>query len=251
MFPAGTRDSYVQTVGDFLEFLGKRSLQQATPLDAEAYLLVNWLTGRIRRGSHRTAVEALEHFAAVTPELDWGPGSLGRPVRWRPAPVSFPSASVRQLFKAPIPLKNRVMLDLLYRGGLRPLELLALTPGDLELFPGTLSIPAPGRITGRIIYLPDDLADTLETYLQRAAPEDFLFEARPGQAHHPAFLKAVLREAAQLAGLKRRIGSQTLRYTRARQMLEGNKDPQWVARWLGWGRPRAWDRVIPDGEPER
>ncbi len=87
--------------------------------------------------------------------------------------------------------RNRLLLELMARGGMRIGEVLKLTPSDIEDRKLMLSDPKSGR-GGEVVFIPQKVADRLKDYIRNK-------DIRPQQRIFPITYPAA-REAVKMAG---------------------------------------------------
>lgn len=102
------------------------------------------------------------------------------------------------IFKTVKP-RNRLMLELMARGGMRVGEVLKLTPNDVNERKLTLREPKSGRIQ-ETVFIPQKVADRLKDYLKEKSlkPENRIFPI----CYEPA--RAIVKKAGNAVGVKLR-----------------------------------------------
>jgi integrase/recombinase XerD len=160
--------------------------------------------------------------AAVPSVAGWSMASI---------PRAMPADCVRVLLNAskkwrtPAGLRNRAILLLLARLGLRAGEIVRLELGDIDWREGSLSVHGKGRAE-RPLPLPYDVGQAIATYLERGRPESscrraFLRSRAPfdGLRSHSDICQIVAR-AIRRAGIELDCtGSHQLRHALAVDML--------------------------------
>ena len=123
--------------------------------------------------------------------------------------------------------RNRALVTLLYRAGLRSAEACSLRLEDVGRRPGgmTVRVHKPkGAGRGkppRELGLDPKAAAILEAYLeQRGAGPGPLFPSRSGDELHPSYLRQLLPRLARRAGIGRRVHPHALRHTFARELYD-------------------------------
>jgi integrase/recombinase XerD len=193
------------TLRRFLAFLttsGQRRVREVTRSDLEAFV-----EGEQDRGyklsTVRTSLARIYAFLSFLVEEELiPPDVLVRKVKLR-VPERLPRAmdpdDVRKLLSVIDDTRDRAMLLILLRTGMRIGELLATCLRDVDIKERTITI-FEGRKNrrGRVVYLSDDARDTLTAWLRERDPgKQFLFYAQ---------------------------GSNTMCYTTARMMFEKYRD---------------------------
>ena len=168
-----------------------------------------------------------------------------RRARHASLPPHLSSEQLAQLLEraaAPCPAeyRNRAILLLLARLGLRAGEVAALELDDLDWQAGQLRLRAGKCRRERVLPLPQEVGATLVEYLQHARPpcqerRVFLSLTGPVRAFHPAAVTRIVQRSLKRAGipLGRLTGAHMLRHTAASRMVNRGASFKDVADVLG------------------
>lgn len=188
---------------------------------ASAKHIVTALRSFFRFARYRDYIHT--NLAAAVPSIaGWSMASI---------PRAMPADCVRALLKAskewraPAGLRNRAILLLLARLGLRAGEVVQLELGDIDWSEGCLSVHGKGRAE-RPLPLPHDVGEAIAAYLERGRPDSasrqvFLRCRAPfdGLKSHSDICQIVAR-AIRRAGIEPGLtGSHQLRHALAVDML--------------------------------
>lgn len=183
--------------------------------------------------------------------------SLENPRLERPLPKALSITQTRALLEAfsgedPASLRSRALLETLYASGARVSEVCSLDVDDLGVLAGNEEEDSGGNpitlvtVTGkgnkqRLVPLGEYAVKALEAYLVRSRPG----LAQKGWGSSALFLNLrggrlsrqsawiIIREAAEIAGIKTPISPHSLRHSFATHMLEGGADVRVVQELLG------------------
>jgi site-specific recombinase XerD len=159
--------------------------------------------------------------AAIPPVANWRLSSL---------PGYLKAEEVERVLVAcdranPTGLRDRVVLLLLARLGLRATDIWKLRLSDIDARAGTLRLSGKGRREARLPF-PADIGDALVLYLERGRPRsayrDLFLTVRPPVRPYPSsrFVTAIAAEYIRRAGLKApSFGAHVLRHSAATEML--------------------------------
>jgi integrase/recombinase XerD len=193
------------------------------------------------------AVRGLHRFLALEGVVPTDAAGAVSPPR---APARLPKAigvaEVERLLEAasvgdtPASLRDRALLELLYGAGARISEAVGLDVDDVDAEEGVVRLFGKGG-KERIVPLGSYAGDALSAYLVRARP----VLASKGKGTAAIFLNqrggrlsrqsawAVLRAAADRAGLSGHLSPHTLRHSFATHLLDGGADVRVVQELLG------------------
>lgn len=129
------------------------------------------------------------------------------------------SCSVR----APTGIRNRALLVVLYRGGLRISEALSLAPKDLDAKAGTVRVLNGKGKKHRVVGLDPGAWAILQLWLDRRIQLGItrnarLFSTLGGKSMHTAYVRALLPRLARRAGIEKRVHAHGLRHSHAYEL---------------------------------
>jgi len=171
--------------------------------------------------------------------------NLSSPKVGKSLPKPLSAAEVEALLEEPSKLsspeakRDVAMIELLYAGGMRVSELIAMDTGDINLEAGFVRCFGKGS-KERIIPIHRRAAQALENYivearlrLLRSKEDDALFLNRRGERLTRQGFWLILKAYAKAAGIKSSVTPHTLRHSFATHMLSGGADLRAVQELLG------------------
>lgn len=191
------------------------------------------------RGLHRFL--AREGLTVADPA-----GAVRPPTPPRRLPKAIPLDQVERLLDAaavgdgPRALRDRALLELLYGCGARISEAVGLDRDDVDLDDGTVLLHGKGG-KSRIVPIGSYASSAVEAYTVRGLPAllaagkgspALFLNARGGRLSRQSAW-AVLRAAAERAGLGATVSPHTLRHSFATHLLDGGADVRVVQELLG------------------
>jgi integrase/recombinase XerD len=131
--------------------------------------------------------------------------------------------------------RNKLILAVLYYGGLRVSELCALKWRDLAVLRGGLQLTVQGKGGyTRAIVLPRYIGQDLIALNRSPGLEEPVFaSSRTGRQLHRSQVFRIVREAARRAGLSRNVSPHWLRHAHASHALDNGAPTHLVQRTLG------------------
>jgi site-specific recombinase XerD len=129
--------------------------------------------------------------------------------------------------RAPTGIRNRALITLLYRAGLRVSEALSLFPKDLNADSGTVRVLHGKRARARTVGLDGASFAVLACWLEVRQELNVngqvpLFCTLQGGRIKSSYVRALFKRLARKAGIERRVNPHGLRHTMAAQLaLEG------------------------------
>jgi integrase/recombinase XerD len=229
-----TQRAYRTDADRFLSFVA-RPLRAVTLMDLQAY--ADSLDGAPATRIHAlAAVKSLLTFGQRTGFLVLNVGAALKlpPRKDALAERILDEAEVHTLLAREPGHRNRVLLRLLYRAGLRVSEIAGLCWRDLHTRDdgGQVTIFGKGGKT-RTVLLPADVWRDLVSLRGDAVLEDPVFRSRRGRHMDPSAIFRLVQHAARRAGLEARVSPHWLRHAHATHALERGAPIHLVQATLG------------------
>lgn len=136
-------------------------------------------------------------------------------------PVILNRSELKELFRAPTLLKQRIVLALIYSAGLRGQEAINLKISDIDFERKTVHIRQSKYKKDRIVPLSDYMAKGLKKYLKAENPHVWLFNGKgPDGRYSVRGLSWVLRENLKKTSITKQANLHSLRHSYATHLLE-------------------------------
>ncbi len=135
-------------------------------------------------------------------------------------------------------LRNRALLGVLWRAGLRVSEALGLRPSDLDAGAGTLRIPR-GKTGHRTAGLDPEAVAIAEQWMTHRRAVLGLNGRKPlfctlrGQTLQASYVRSLLKRLAARVGIERRVHPHALRHTMAAELLREGASVRHIQLQLG------------------
>ena len=233
-----TQRDYIRFVRSFAAFLG-RSPDTATAEDVRRFQIHQAETG-VQPPTVNGSVSALRFLFTVTldrPDLSRRLVLVRQP-RKRPAVLSAEEVG-RLLEAAPGP-KHKAALGTAYGAGLRVSEVVALEVGDIDSTRMLIRVEQGKGRKDRNAMLSPQLLALLRQWWREGKrrgvmlPEGWLFPGRNClEPLSTRQLNRAVHEAAEVAGIKKRVSPHTLRHSFATHLLEQDVDIRVIQVLLG------------------
>ena len=151
--------------------------------------------------------------------------------------------------RAPTGVRNRALIVMIYRGGLRIAEALALLPKDVNPDAGTVRILRGKGRKARTIGLDPGAMAVIQRWLdvraklgiKRRAP---LFCTLKGKPILSAYIRSMLPRIARKGGLEKRVHAHGLRHTHAAQLASEGVPVNVIQRQLGHSNAATTSRYL-------
>lgn len=241
---AHTTENYRRDLVALLEWMDAGGVADFADIDGER--LRGFIAGEHRRGlspkSLQRRLSALRSFFRYLLKRGRLAANPAQGLRAPKAPRKLPQIldpdEMTQLVEvptdAPLGLRDRALLELLYSSGLRVSELCALRWRDLDLAEALVRVSGKGGKV-RIVPVGSHALAALAQWKddQRAATEAPVFPGRAGKPITPRAVQLRLRQLAQQQGIWKRVHPHLLRHSFASHVLESSGDLRGVQELLG------------------
>lgn len=154
------------------------------------------------------------------------------PKREKRLPVVLSKAEITKMINSLNNIKHRLVVALLYSSGLRLSELVNLRVCDINMVDNTIHIKSAKGKKDRLTVLSRKTKAMIRKF---AAGGNYLFEAN-GKKHSFKSVQEIVRKAARLAGIKKRVSPHALRHSFATHLLEAGVDIRHIQKLLGHSR---------------
>lgn len=218
---ANTRTQYSHSIAMLLGFTAK-PLGALTLQDALAYH--EWLRERYSVGSVRLHVDVAKALCGFGLKLNYLRTNVFAPIKCDAAPSIthkriLTEEEVLKLIDAPKRQRDKVLLRLIYAGGLRVGEVCGLVWGDL-LLSGVLHIRQGKGQKERFVTLSDGMIAKLTALRGDAADDAPMFQSQKGGALDESQVHRIVKAAAQAAGISADASAHWLRHSHASHALD-------------------------------
>jgi len=233
-YSASTIKTYTFSLTVFFRFTAPKPLCEIGNQDIINYVNEHIISNKLSYTYQNQLVNSVKLFFREIMKSRIEVDKLERPRRGFKLPNVLSKAEVRMLLEAPINMKHRTMLSLIYACGLRRGELLNIRPEHVDSRRGLLIIKnAKGR-KDRVVPLSKKLVAMLRDYYKAYRPAVWLFEGqKTGMQYSEQSIQSVLKQAVRKAGIKRSVTLHWLRHSYATHLLEGGTDLRYIQALLG------------------
>ena len=151
--------------------------------------------------------------------------------------------------RAPTGIRNRALLYLGYRAGLRLSEALALYPKDVETDKGVIRVLHGKGDKARTVGLPPDACVALDRWLDKRKKLKFnnkvpLFCTLEGKPMSDAYVRALMKRLQERGGIDKRVHFHGLRHTCAWELAKMGVPMPIIQKALGHTSLQTTDRYL-------
>ena len=249
---ANSIEAYSRDIGRLYEYAetlpNKLNPQQITLADLRQF--INWINelGMIPSSQARTlsGIKAFYKYLLMEDMIASDPSELlESPKIQRKLPDTLSYEDINKMIEAidlskPEGGRNKAILEVLYGCGLRVSELTELKLSNLHLDIEFIKVTGKGS-KERLVPIGGSAVKALKIWIEqlrvhvpiKKGEEDMVFLNRRGSRLSRMYIFMVIKELAQIVGLKKTISPHTFRHSFATHLVEGGADLRAVQEMLG------------------
>ena len=238
-YSASTLETYTQSVADFIEYNNDKEISTLTNRDVELFIETIYIKRNYSISTQRQFISALKLFIAFNPDILIDDIQLSRPKKSKKLPVILSYQEMILLLQSAANIKHRMILAILYSGGLRISELINLKIEHLHISRQQILIKdAKGR-KDRYVTIAQSILPLLENYLVTYKPKLYLIEGQKGGKYTASSVRKFLHKYSKQAQIHYTVTPHTLRHSYATHLLEQGVGLRHIQELLGHSRPET------------
>lgn len=238
-YSMNTVKTYNACFSEFINYFSTKEINEITQQDIQAYLLYLVQERQVSTSYQNQAINAIKFYFEKVLNGPRRVYYIERPRKERILPSVLSEEEVKRIFEKMKNLKHKCLLMTCYSGGLRISEALNLKPIDIDSNRMLINIKGGKGKKDRVTLLSIKLLDLLREYYKIYKPNDYLFAGQMGGRYSERSAQLVLKKAANIAGIKRRVTLHTLRHSFATHLLENGTDIRYIQSLLGHSSPKT------------
>ncbi|MEA3287772.1 MAG: site-specific tyrosine recombinase/integron integrase [Candidatus Marinimicrobia bacterium] len=234
-----TIKTYCSYFGDFQRAFQNRRIEHLHPTDINGYLLDLIKRKQISSSQQNQRINAIKFYYEKVLGREKQYYKIERPRKERKLPQVLSKNEIGGILRNCNNLKHRMILTLLYSGGLRRSEVLNLKITDIESDRELLKVSDAKGNKDRYTLLSEKILEDLRQYYREYQPGEYLFEGQRGGKYSATSVANILKNAARKAGIKKRVTPHMLRHSFATHLLEQGTDLRYIQELLGHNSSRT------------
>lgn len=232
MYSFATAKSYIFQFENFINHFYKTDYLLLTERDIQNYILQRQRLGA-SRSTLNVIINSIKFYYEITLGMPNRFYSINRPNKEKKLPTVLALEEVENLIRATGNIKHKCIISLLYSAGLRRSELINLRIEDIDSKRMIITIKDAKGNKDRVSILSGSLLSDLREYYKKYKPKTYLFESPQGFAYSGSSINKVIKKAAEIAGIHKKVSSHTLRHSFATHLLESGTDLRSIQVLLG------------------
>ncbi|MEN8117842.1 MAG: site-specific tyrosine recombinase/integron integrase [Bacteroidota bacterium] len=228
-----TIEIYTNYFKDFIRYFKDRDLSQITHNEINSYILSLIKEKGISPSQQNQRINAIKFYYEQVLGREKQYFDILRPAKERKLPDVLSKNEIKDMLKATANKKHKCVMALIYSCGLRRSEAIDLKIEDIDSKRMKIKIRGGKGKKDRYVDLPSSILPALRDYYREYTPKIWLFEGQKRNQYSPTSILNVVKKAAQLAGIKKRVYPHILRHSYATHFLEQGVDIRFIQEWMG------------------
>ena len=242
-----TIESYMRDLAQFAHYILR--MYDVPPKKVEPEMISNYMNRLYELGREKSSqaralsgIKSFFNYLLLEEIIDSSPAELiEAPKSSRPLPDTLSTEEIDRLIGSiedttTKGLRDRAILEVLYSCGLRVSELCDLKLGDLFFAEGYIRVIGKGN-KQRLVPMSSIARSRIQLYMdvrqKDKQKEEILFLNNRGKKLTRVMIFTVIKQAAQRAGIDKKISPHTFRHSFATHLLEGGANIRQVQELLG------------------
>lgn len=233
-----TVNTYAEVTTFYLRYIALRKLNLSAPKSIERFNYDFIVRGRKSISYQNQCINGIKKYFEFI-GLVLGDIVIERPKKPRKLPLVLTQDEIKAVLEATQNLKHKALLTLIYSGGLRIGEALALKVNDIDSKRMLIFIQSAKGKKDRYTLLSEKFLPLLRAYFRTYRPKVYLFEGQKGKQYTNSSARQILKASLQKAGILKRITLHGLRHSFATHLLENGTDLRYIQELLGHNDPKT------------
>lgn len=242
-----TIDSYMRDLAQFAHYILR--MYDVPPKKVEPEMISNYMNRLYELGREKSSqaralsgIKSFFNYLLLEEIIESSPAELiEAPKSSRPLPDTLSTEEIDRLIgsiedSTTKGLRDRAILEVLYSCGLRVSELCDLKLGDLFFAEGYIRVIGKGN-KQRLVPVSSIARSRIQLYMdvrqKDKQKEEILFLNNRGKKLTRVMIFTIIKQAAQRAGIDKKISPHTFRHSFATHLLEGGANIRQVQELLG------------------
>ena len=242
-----TIESYMRDLAQFAHYILR--MYDVPPKKVEPEMISNYMNRLYELGREKSSqaralsgIKSFFNYLLLEEIIDSSPAELiEAPKSSRPLPDTLSTEEIDRLIgsiedSTTKGLRDRAILEVLYSCGLRVSELCDLKLGDLFFGEGYIRVIGKGD-KQRLVPMSSIARSRIQLYMdvrrKERRKEEILFLNNRGKKLTRVMIFTIIKQAAQRAGIDKKISPHTFRHSFATHLLEGGANIRQVQELLG------------------
>lgn len=238
-YSQSTIDTYSFSIADFISFYTNKKLETLANRDVELYIESIYIKRNYSVSTQRQFISALKLFIIFYPTTKINELELTRPNRDRILPTVLSQKEILTLISKCKNLKHRVIIALLYSGGLRISELLNLKIENFHINRRQIFIKNSKGRKDRYVTLAETFLPLLRNYLITYTPKYYFVEGQTKQQYTASSVRKFIKKYKNQCGIIKNVTPHTLRHSYATHLLENGVNLRYIQELLGHSKPET------------
>lgn len=238
-YSENTIETYLKCCGVFLGYYKNLNCDEIKNSDVVSFNNDFILKNGYSASSQKQYLCAIRLFYKTRTNNVLVPENLEQPRKSRQLPIVISELEIKEMLKVTSNFKHKLIISLLFAQGLRLNELIELKLSHIDLDRKTIHIIKSKGNKDRRIPLSKTIQWMISKYLEIYSPRIYLLNGQGRLKYSGTSIQKIVKRAARIAGIKKKVTPHTLRHSYATHCLENGMDLRYIQEFLGHSSPKT------------
>ncbi len=231
-YSKNTQEIYLSCLKKYFAWLNPKLPENGTREDIENFLL-KIIDHGLSKSTQNQYINAIKFYYEQILKQERSFYHFDRPRKDKRLPTFLSKTEVERLILVTTNLKHKVIISMLYSGGLRVSELINLKIADINSNQMLLHINSAKGNKDRVVPISPKILELLREYYREYRPKIYLINGARELQYTTSSINKLLKKYAQRAQIKKPISAHKLRHSYATHMLDAGVNIRYVQELLG------------------
>jgi len=232
-YSKATINIYSHMLSQFFSYYYDKTPEDITVEDIKNYLYYLVKEKEVSESTQNQAINAIKFYYEKVLGRKRETYYIERPRRQKQLPTVLNKQEISALIKQIKNPKHKIIISLIYSGGLRLSEMINLRKRDIDFEANRIHIVQAKGKKDRYVPLAQTTKKLLREYLNLFNPEEYIVEGLHGGKYSATSIQNLVKKFAREAGIKKTVTPHTLRHSFATHLLENGTDLRYIQHFLG------------------
>lgn len=238
-YSKNTYITYTSMFQDFLNFLKGQDVDTVTDEDIREYQDYLVTKRKVAISTQNQAINAIKFYFEKVKGGERKTYYIERPRKEYKLPKTLSKEEVLRLLRISTNRKHKIVIGILYSGGLRLSELLNLKVTDVSFDQGLIYIRNAKGKKDRVTLLSEAIKEDMVNYIEEYKPYEWLLESPKRGKYSQTSVGNIVKQTAHRAGIRKKVTPHMLRHSFATHLLEQGVDIRYIQELLGHSSPNT------------
>ncbi|NOR87554.1 MAG: tyrosine-type recombinase/integrase [Bacteroidales bacterium] len=232
-YSENTKKTYCNYFADFIRYFEGMELSEINSDEINHYILELIREDNISPSQQNQRINCIKFYYEKVKKGERKVYEIHRPKNAKRLPDVLSKEEIKAMIHHTENIKHKCIISLAYSCGLRRSEVINLQISDIDSTRMMIKICGAKGKKDRYVQLSPKVLNILREYYIAEKPKFYIFEGPSGEQYSSTSIVNVVKKAAKMAKVNKRVYPHILRHSFATHHLEQGTDLRYIQEWLG------------------